>query len=92
MDGYYDDNFYFNNPVDYVANLADGWYMHNLGQCDIRLATGHGPYEDSGPTYRFAEVLCARGIPHVVDDWGPDGGHDWPYWKHQMNVYLSRLF
>ena len=23
MDGYYDDNFYFNNPVDYMANQND---------------------------------------------------------------------
>ena len=25
MDGLYDDNFYFNNPVDYLANLSDPW-------------------------------------------------------------------
>src|SRR5262249_50778679 len=25
MDGVYDDNFYFNNPVDYMANLSDTW-------------------------------------------------------------------
>ena len=92
MDGHYDENFYFNNPVDYVANLTDGVYLQHLQQCDIRLATGHGPWEDSGPTWRLAEVLRARGIPHSVDDWGPDGGHDWPYWKRQMNEYVSRLF
>src|SRR6266850_1320725 len=44
MDGLYDDNFYFNNPVDSLAN------------------------------------------------WGPDGGHDWPYWKHMMREYVARLF
>ena len=92
MDGDYDDNFYFNNPVDYMGNLTDGYLLHHLRQSDIHLATGHGPYEDSGPTYRLAEVLRARGIPHAVDDWGPDGGHDWPFWKHQMDVYVSRLF
>ena len=27
MDGDYDDNFYFNNPVDYMANLGDPWYF-----------------------------------------------------------------
>ena len=54
--------------------------------------TGNGPYEDSGPTYRMSEVLRARGIPHAVDDWGPDGGHDWPYWKKQMDQYIGRLF
>jgi len=28
-----------------------------LHGCDIHLATGHGPWEDSGPTYRFSQVL-----------------------------------
>jgi esterase/lipase superfamily enzyme len=92
MDGDYDDNFYFNNPMDYVANLSDPWYYHHLRQGDIRLATGHGPWEDSGPTYRFADLLRSKEIPHAVDDWGPEGGHDWPYWKKMMNEYLGKLF
>jgi esterase/lipase superfamily enzyme len=92
MDDDYDDNFYFNNPVDYMSSLSDPWYFHHLHQCDIRLVTGHGPFEDSGPTYRLAEVLRAKGIPHSVDDWGPDGGHDWPFWKRQMNEYVGRLY
>jgi len=92
MDGDYDDNFYFNNPVDYVANLSDPYYLSHLHQCDIHLATGRGPYEDSRPTYRLSEVLRAKGIPHHLDDWGPEGGHDWPYWKRQMDIYVDRLF
>jgi len=91
MDGDYDDNFYYNNPVDYLANLHDSWYLHHLGQNDIRLATGTGPYEDTGPTYQLSEVLSRKGIPHTVDNWGADGGHDWPYWKNMMNNYLARL-
>ena len=92
MDGDYDDNFYFNNPVDYVASLHDPHIVRLLHQCDIRLATGTGPYEDSGPTYRMADVLRSRGIPHSVDNCGAEGGHDWPYWKKQMDHYIARLF
>ena len=92
MDGDYDDNFYFNNPVDYMANLSDGYYLQHLAQCDIRLVTGSGAYEDAGPTYQLSEVLTRRGIPHAVDNWGPDGGHDWPYWKRQMDIYIGRMF
>jgi S-formylglutathione hydrolase FrmB len=36
--------------------------------------------------------LWSKGIRHSLDDWGPEGGHDWPYWKHQMREYISRLF
>ncbi len=27
LDGYYDDNVYFNNPVDYLSNLNDDFYL-----------------------------------------------------------------
>jgi esterase/lipase superfamily enzyme len=90
MDGAYDDNFYFNNPVDYMANVHDPATLDLLSGCEIHLVTGHGPWENSGPTRQLADVLSRSGIRHSVDDWGPDGGHDWPYWKRQMREYLSR--
>ena len=92
MDGLYDDNFYFNNPVDYLSNLSDRWFLEQYRTCDIRLTTGNGPWENSGPTYRLSHVLASRGIPHHLDDWGPKGGHDWPYWHHQMWTYVSQLY
>jgi esterase/lipase superfamily enzyme len=92
MDGMYDDNFYFNNPVDYLSNLADPWYYEQLASCDIHLVTGHGPWENSGPSRRLSAILWSKGIRHSLDDWGAEGGHDWPYWRHQMWEYASKLF
>jgi len=89
MDGMYDDNFYFHNPIDYMANMNDGWYLDQLASCEIRLVTGSGPWEDSRPTYAFSGVLSRKGIRHSVDDWGPKGGHDWPYWKEMIREYVS---
>jgi esterase/lipase superfamily enzyme len=90
MDGLYDDNFYFHNPVDYMANLSDPWYFEQLATCEIRLVTGTGPYEESRFTYDFSRVLWRKGIHHHVDDWGPRGGHDWPYWRDQVREYIGR--
>ncbi|MCC7242126.1 MAG: esterase family protein [Acidobacteria bacterium] len=92
MDGAYDDNFYFNNPMDYMARQHDPWYLDQYRSCDIHLVTGCGPWEKSGQTYQMSEVLASRGIHHHVDDWGPEGGHDWPYWHHQMWEYVGRQF
>jgi esterase/lipase superfamily enzyme len=92
MDGMYDDNFYFNNPVDYLANLSDPWLLGQLASCDIHIITGTGPWEKSGASYRLSEILWSKGIRHSLDDWGAEGGHDWPYWKNQMREYVSRLF
>ena len=83
---------YFNNPVDYMANQSDPWYLHQYASCDIRLVTGCGPWENSGPTYRMSEILRNRGIAHHLDDWGPEGGHDWPYWHHQMWEYVGQHY
>ncbi|HVO10169.1 MAG TPA: alpha/beta hydrolase-fold protein [Vicinamibacteria bacterium] len=91
MDGDYDDNFYFNNPVDYVQGLSDPWYLEQLAKDEIRLVTGTGPFEDPRPTYQLSGVLWSRGIAHAVDDWGPDGGHDWPFWKRQLDEYVRRM-
>jgi len=90
MDGAYDDNFYFNNQVDYMANASDPWQLGHLASCDIHLVTGSGPWERSDEAYRMSQILASRGIGHHLDDWGPLGGHDWPYWKHQLREYLSR--
>ena len=73
-----------------MANLTDPWYLEQYASCEIRLATGSGPYEQSSYSYTMSEILNRKGIRHYLDDWGPQGGHDWPYWKHQMREYLGR--
>jgi esterase/lipase superfamily enzyme len=88
MDGLYNDEFYFHNPVDYLASLSDPWILGQLGSCEIRLVTGSGPWERSEFSYALSGILSGKGIRHAVDDWGARGGHDWPYWREQMRHYL----
>ena len=73
-----------------MANASDPWMLGHLASCDIHLATGSGPWERSEESYRMSGVLASRGIFHHLDDWGPLGGHDWPYWKHQMREYIGQ--
>ncbi len=73
MSGMYDDNFYFNNPVDYVPNLSNPWTYVNLATCDIHIATGSGPYENSGPSYQLREPVEEQGHPAFARRLGPKG-------------------
>ncbi len=92
MDGLYDDNFYFHNPVDYMANLADPWILEQLASCEIRLVTGIRAVGGEPLLLRRCRRFFRRkGSTTHLDDWGPQGGHDWPYWKMQMREYLSAL-
>jgi esterase/lipase superfamily enzyme len=67
MSGDYDDNFYFNNPVDYMSNLSDGWALHHLASCDIHLATGTGPWEHRFVFDPRAAIGQKRVLVHHVD-------------------------
>jgi len=42
--------------------------------------------------YQMSAVLASRGIAYHLDDWGPKGGHEWPYWHHQMWKYVGAHF
>jgi esterase/lipase superfamily enzyme len=91
MDGLADDNFYFNNPIDYLGGLHDPGMIGLLNTCDIHVITGTGPWEKPEHSYHLSHLLALKGVRHHLDDWGPEGGHDWPYWKHQMWTYLQRV-
>ena len=94
MDGMYDDNFYFNNPVDYlVESLRRLVLPPDTTSATSTSSPGPGPWETAGTVVPLVVRFSARkGIPHSLDDWGPLGGHDWPYWHHMMWEYVSKLY
>ncbi|HVZ40278.1 MAG TPA: alpha/beta hydrolase-fold protein [Candidatus Kapabacteria bacterium] len=91
--GYYDEDVYFNSPMDYLPNLHDGAILGLLqSKSDIHFLSGEGSYEAPGATWAIANVLGAKGIPNNVEIWGPEWGHDWPTWRAMLPDYLSRYF
>jgi esterase/lipase superfamily enzyme len=89
------DSVYFNNPMDYVANLAGdhlGWLS---AQASLLLVCGQGQWEDTTgaleSTKRFGSLLAEKGIRHEVDLWGHDVPHDWPSWRRQIAHHLPRF-
>jgi esterase/lipase superfamily enzyme len=90
---YYDENVYFNNPVDYLPNLNDEQYLPLLRQKrQIYILTGQGAYENPDASRRLAGILAARGIPFHFDLWGHDMPHDWPTWRAMLRYYLAEKF
>jgi esterase/lipase superfamily enzyme len=86
---------YFNNPMDYMANM-DGDHLDWLRrQVSLVLVCGQGQWEDTTgsleSTKRFAGVLASKGIRHELDLWGHDVPHDWPSWRSQFAYHLPRF-
>ena len=92
-DGYYDDNCYFNSPVDYLSSLSD---EHVLGllrsKHHIHILSGQGDYEAPERSLHLGRVLGAKGIPHDVDLWGYDVPHEWWVWRKMLPHVLSTKF
>ncbi len=92
FEGYHDDNVYFNNPVQYLQNLDDGYFLPRLRQADaIVILSGQGAWEAPERSRQLSGLLSWKGIPHHLDIWGHDVDHDWPWWRKMLPYWLDRL-
>jgi esterase/lipase superfamily enzyme len=84
---------YFNSPLSYLPNLDDPWYLDRLREARLAFVVGRGAWEDDmlADTRAMRAVLEAKGIPAVVDEWGGDVNHDWPWWRRMLPHYLEVL-
>ncbi len=82
---HYDDNVYFNNPVDYIHGLShpEIWQMKIIlgtSEWDICLDANQ----------RLSGQLHQKNIPHWLDLRGWQQ-HDWPLWREMFPHYLSLI-
>ena len=85
MDGYYDDNVYFNSPVDFVPEDQDS----DLWRLGIVLGTADQDICKPDNEWLSA-ILNKKNINHWLDI-RPRATHDWPVWREMFPHYLSLL-
>lgn len=84
-DGYYDDNIFFNNPVDFLP----GSNQHELWQMNIILGSAEHDICLNDNTW-LSNILKEKHINHWLDI-RPNASHDWPVWKAMFPHYLSTI-
>jgi esterase/lipase superfamily enzyme len=92
--GFYNQDLYFNNPVDYLGGMREGHDLNVLrhGGKRIMIFTGQGEFEAPHRARDLAHILTQKGIPHQLDVWGHDVSHDWPWWRKVLPQYFGQLF
>jgi len=87
LHGYYDQDCYFNQPLDYLPNMGDPWFFDRYRHNSYVLATG---WDDQclGQNQRLDGVMSAKGIPHKLFVWDTYNSHDWPTWERMVQHYL----
>jgi esterase/lipase superfamily enzyme len=88
LDGYYDEECYFNIPHDYLPNQWDPWYLDRYRSNWYLMATGEHDF-CWNDNERLASIMRSKGINHRLDVWRDGTGHDWPWWHKMLTTYLG---
>ena len=85
LDGYYDENAYFNNPPDYIPNANNGNFH------DMKIVLGTSEHDFcKGENQNMSYILHTKGIAHWLDI-RPYANHDWPIWREMFNDYIGKM-
>lgn len=91
--GYFDNNCYFNSPIHYLPNLNDNyWLSFLLSKHHIYIVSGTGEGEHPHNALHLGGILSSKGIPHQVDIWGPEWGHNFNTWNSVIPQFIERKF
>lgn len=83
VEGFYDDNVFYNNPVDFLPNAKHP----DLWKIKIILGSAEGDFCKEA-TIEMSNILKSKNIDHWLDI-RESGGHDWPVWREMFPHYLS---
>ena len=86
-DGDNDDTITALNPLQFLPNEWENYRLHHLRSQSIILAVGNGD-RLLHQNRQLSGTLWNKGIGNALREW--DGfAHDWPVWRHMMNLYIG---
>lgn len=86
LDGYYDEDAYFNIPCHYLPNINDSDYLEAIRKLDVALVIGQEDVFLDNNRY-FSEKLWEKGIWHALHIWDGEA-HRARSWRKMVQLYL----
>jgi esterase/lipase superfamily enzyme len=88
LDGYFDEDCYFNCPMAFLPNMGDPWFLDRYRRNFYLLLTGeHDQCWDQNE--KLAAHMRNKGVNHQLFVWGNQTGHDWPWWQQMARTYFQ---
>ncbi len=88
LDGFYNDDVFFSNPVDYLPGLNDAGTLEALRRNHLILTTSeHDPCKDAN--FHMSHLLDEKGIGNTLDFEHGVFGHDWPWWRGLIQKHIG---
>jgi len=86
LDGYYDEDVYYNTPAHFIPNLKDHGILEQIRKMDIQIVIGR---DDAFYKHNvaFSTSLRKKGIPHQLHTWNEEA-HRGYYWRRMTSYYV----
>ncbi|MEW6709826.1 MAG: alpha/beta hydrolase-fold protein [Candidatus Riflebacteria bacterium] len=92
LGGFFNEDVYFNNPIQYSFGMCDAKLVENFQKNLLIVCSGQGAWEEwNGEAMAMCDNLHRNKIPVLLDFWGYDVNHDWPWWKKMIAYFLAKL-
>jgi esterase/lipase superfamily enzyme len=86
LDGYYDEDVYFNMPSHYMPNIADREVIDRIRRLDIKMVVGENdPF--LGDNRHLSQSLWDKGIWHLFRVWN-GRAHGYRRWREMVPCFL----
>ncbi len=86
MDDYYNDDVYYNNPIDFVPNINQQPILNRLRDVDFRIVS-FDTDERKKESKRMSNVMRMKFIEHNLDIWGKDS-EEWDLWPRMLKTHI----
>ena len=88
LDGFYNDDVFFSNPVDYLPGLNDAGTLEALRRNHLIFTTSeHDPCKDAN--FHMSHLLDEKSIGNTLDFEHDAFGHDWPWWQELIKKHIG---
>jgi esterase/lipase superfamily enzyme len=87
LNGYHDQDVYFNQPTQFLPSLGDPWFLDHYRRNTWVFGTG---WDDQclSQNQNMDRIFNDKGIPHKLFVWDTWNSHDWPTWAQMIRQYL----
>lgn len=87
FDDYYDDDIYYNNPIDFVPNINQQKLLNSIMGIDFRLVSFNDDNRRSHAR-KLAQIFHSKFIQHQLDVWDLDSDDEWDLWRQMLSTHI----
>jgi len=87
LDGFKDDNSYYNNPIEFIPNLNDETILKSISSLDLRLISYLND-PNRIETLRMSDILWMKFLQHDITVWKEESSKPWSLYPIMLRENL----